>query len=72
MKTLALTVFRNSAVSRAKFTHILGARQWTVVENRPMPNNRIVQRKVLYLGEISDNQLAAWCKTSDVFQYGEN
>lgn len=46
-------------------------RYWSVVENRRMPNNRVVQRQVLYLGEINDNQRAAWCKTIDVFQHGE-
>jgi transposase len=46
-------------------------RYWSVVENRRMPNNRIVQRQILYLGEINDSQHASWCKTIDVFQHGE-
>jgi hypothetical protein len=41
------------------------------VENRRTRGNRIVQRQVLYLGEINDNQHAAWCKTIEVFQEGQ-
>jgi transposase len=47
-------------------------RYWSVVENHRMPDNRIVQRHVLYLGEINDNQRASWCKTIEVFQQGES
>ena len=47
-------------------------RYWSVVENHRMPNNRVVQRQVLYLGEINDSQHASWCKTIDVFQGGED
>jgi len=46
-------------------------RYWSVVENRRMPDNRVVQRQVLYLGEINDSQHDSWCKTIDVFQHGE-
>jgi len=46
-------------------------RYWSVVENQRMPNNRIVQRQILYLGEINDSQHASWCKTIDVFQGGK-
>jgi hypothetical protein len=46
-------------------------RYWSVVENRRMPNNRVVQRQVLYLGEINDSQHASWCKAIEVFQDGE-
>jgi hypothetical protein len=46
-------------------------RYWSIVENRRTRGNRIVQRQVLYLGEINDNQQAAWCKTSEVFQEGQ-
>jgi len=46
-------------------------RYWSVVENQRMPNNRVVQRQVLYLGEINDSQHASWCKAIDVFQDGE-
>ena len=30
--------------------------------------NRVVQRQVLYLGEVNDAQQAAWCKTIEVVQ----
>jgi Transposase DDE domain len=46
-------------------------RYWSSVENRRTRGNRIVQRQVLYLGEINDNQQAAWCKTVEVFQEGQ-
>jgi hypothetical protein len=44
---------------------------WSIVENRRTRGNRIVQRQVLYLGEINDNQQAAWCKTIEVLQEGQ-
>lgn len=46
-------------------------RYWSIVENRRTHGGRIVQRQVLYLGEINDSQKAAWCKTIDVFQEGQ-
>ena len=36
---------------------------WSVVENKRLHNGRIVQRQVLYLGEVNDCQRAAWRKT---------
>src|SRR3990172_4312156 len=42
-------------------------RYFSVVENRRLPGDRVVQRQVLYLGEINDSQEAAWRKTLDVF-----
>jgi transposase len=42
-------------------------RYFSVVENRRLPGSRTVQRTVLYLGEINDQQQAAWRKTLDVF-----
>ena len=42
-------------------------RYFSVVENRRLPGSRIVQRTVLYLGEINDQQQAAWRKTLEVF-----
>ena len=45
-------------------------RYWSIVENRRCGGNRVVQRQVLYLGEINDQQHAAWCKTIDVVQAG--
>ena len=31
------------------------SRYWSIVENRRCQGNRVVQRQVLYLGEINDN-----------------
>jgi transposase len=41
------------------------------VENRRLPGGKTVQRTVLYLGEINDQQQAAWRKTLDVFDETE-
>ena len=43
---------------------------WSIVENRRCQGNRVVQRQVLYLGEINDSQRAAWCRTIDVIDQG--
>jgi len=45
-------------------------RYWSIVENRRTASGRVVQRHVLYLGEINDSQKAAWCKTIEVFAEG--
>jgi hypothetical protein len=41
-------------------------RYWSIVENRRVADGRVVQRQVLYLGEINDSQKAAWCRTIKV------
>ncbi|HSR34343.1 MAG TPA: IS1634 family transposase, partial [Anaerolineae bacterium] len=41
-------------------------RYWSIVENRRTRGNRVVQRQVLYLGEINDSQQSAWCRAIDV------
>ena len=46
-------------------------RYFSIVENRRLPGNKTVQRMVLYLGEINDQQQAAWRKTLDVFDEDE-
>ena len=46
-------------------------RYWNVVENRRISGGRVVQRQVLYLGEINDSQREAWRKTIEVFEDGE-
>ena len=46
-------------------------RYFSVVENRRLPGARTVQRTVLYLGEINDQQQAAWRKTLEVFDEDE-
>ncbi len=38
-------------------------RYWSVVENVRVRGGRVVQRQVLYLGEINDSQRAAWCRS---------
>jgi hypothetical protein len=35
-------------------------RYWSVVENTRVAGGRVVQRHVLYLGEINDTQELAW------------
>jgi transposase len=46
-------------------------RYFSVVENRRLPGSRIAQRTVLYLGEINDQQQAAWRSTLKVFDEDE-
>ncbi len=45
-------------------------RYWSVVENRRVTGGRVVQRQVLYLGEINDSQREAWRTTVEVFEDG--
>ena len=47
-------------------------RYWSIVENRRVTDGRVVQRQVLYLGEINDSQKAAWCRTIDVLDEDEH
>ena len=42
-------------------------RSWSIVENRRLANGRVVQRHVLYLGEINDSQSLAWRKSVEAF-----
>lgn len=44
---------------------------WSIVENRRCAGERVVQRHVLYLGEINDRQQAAWQKTIEIFEHGQ-
>ena len=46
-------------------------RCFSVVENLRVSGDRIVQRTVLYLGEINDHQQAAWRRTLQVFDEDE-
>ena len=41
---------------------------WSVVENVRVSGGRVVQRQVLYLGEINDSQRAAWCRSIEVME----
>jgi transposase len=40
-------------------------RYWSVVENHRVNGGGVVQRQVLYLGELNDNQRAGWVRTID-------
>jgi hypothetical protein len=42
-------------------------RYFSVVESRRLGSGRVVQRTVLYLGEINDSQEAGWQKSLEVF-----
>jgi transposase len=46
-------------------------RYWSVVENRRVSSRRVVQKHVLYLGEINDSQKAAWSEAIEVFDEGD-
>jgi len=40
---------------------------WNVVESKRCGDGRVVQRQVLYLGEINDSQHEAWCRVIEAF-----
>ena len=40
---------------------------YSVVESRRLGSGKVVQKQVLYLGEINDSQQSAWRKTLEVF-----
>ena len=44
---------------------------WSMVENKRCAGGKIVQRHVLYLGEINDQQQANWQKTIEIFEHGQ-
>ena len=43
---------------------------WSLVENKRVGGGRVVQRHVLYLGEINHSQQEAWRKSIEVFEEG--
>ena len=45
-------------------------RYFSVVENRRVGRGRVVQRHILYLGEINDSQELAWRKSIEAFEEG--
>jgi hypothetical protein len=45
-------------------------RYWSVVENRRVGGGRVVQRQVLYLGEINDTQELEWRRSIEVIEAG--
>src|SRR4051794_28491750 len=48
-----------------------GSSVFSVVENRRLPGGKTAQRTVLYLGEINDQQQAAWRKPLNLFDEGK-
>ena len=42
-------------------------RYWSIVESKRCRGGRVVQRHVLYLGEINDTQREAWCRVIEGF-----
>jgi transposase len=45
-------------------------RYWSIVENRRLSDGRVLQRHVLYLGEINALQELAWRQSIEVFEDG--
>lgn len=46
-------------------------RYFSIVENKRVADGRVVQRHVLYLGEINSSQESAWKKSIEVFEEGK-
>ena len=44
---------------------------WSLVENKRVGGGRVVQRHVLYLGEINSSQQEAWRKSIEIFEEGK-
>ena len=40
---------------------------WNIVESRRCAGSQVVQRQVLYLGEINDSQRERWCRVIEAF-----
>jgi transposase len=47
-------------------------RYFSIVENKRLAGGRVVQRHVLYLGEINSSQESAWRKSIEVFDEGKD
>ncbi len=45
-------------------------RYWNIVENKRCAGGKVVQRQVLYLGEINDGQREAWSQQIEAFDEG--
>ena len=45
-------------------------RYWNIVESKRCAGGKVVQRQVLYLGEINDSQHEAWCRQIEAFDEG--
>ena len=61
---------RNTEQRKNGKTHLY----WSVVENRRLDSGRVVQRHVLYLGEINSSQAESWRRAIEVFDedYGRS
>ncbi len=46
-------------------------RYWSIVENHRLSDGRVVQRHVLYLGEINDSQREAWWRSIEILENGK-
>ena len=46
-------------------------RYWSIVENHRLGGGRVVQKHVLYLGEINDSQREAWWRSIEVLEHGK-
>jgi hypothetical protein len=44
---------------------------FSIVENKRVAGGRVVQRHVLYLGEVNSRQEEAWRKTIEIFEEGQ-
>src|SRR6266566_1914972 len=44
---------------------------FSIVENRRVAGGKVVQRHVLYLGEINSTQQEAWRRTIEIFEDGQ-
>src|SRR5215471_6203102 len=44
---------------------------FSIVENKRVAGGKVVQRHVLYLGEINSTQQEAWRRTIEIFEDGE-
>src|SRR6266545_6758331 len=42
-------------------------RYWNIVESKRCAGGKVVQRQVLYLGEINDSQRQSWCRVIEAF-----
>ena len=42
-------------------------RYWNIVESKRCAGGKVVQRNVLYLGEINDSQRESWCRVIEAF-----
>jgi len=46
-------------------------RYWSIVENHRVRGNRVIQKHVLYLGEINDSQREAWLRSIEILESGK-